>query len=304
MDLDYGSLAELVALAEARGGTVSELVLEQQAEQLEESQEQLYERMREQYKVMEASAAQGLKEGVRSASGLTGGDAHRVRQRLEEGRSLCGPVFAGALARAMAVAEWNAAMGRIVAAPTAGACGILPGTLLSLRQALGLGEREVVMALFTAGAVGLVLSGHFQLAGAKGGCQAECGAASAMAAAAAVELAGGAPFMVGNAVAIALKSSLGLVCDPVAGLVEAPCIKRNAAGTATALMAAELALAGVASLIPADEVMQAMKRVGDAMPPALRETAEGGLAATPTAKRLYERVFGKGCEACGACAGE
>ena len=125
-----------------------------------------------------------------------------------------------------------------------------------------------------------------------------------MAAAAAVELAGGAPSMVENAVAIALKSSLGLVCDPVAGLVEAPCIKRNAAGTATALMAAELALAGVASLIPADEVMQAMKRVGDAMPPALRETAEGGLAATPTAKRLYERVFGMGCEECGACAGE
>lgn len=303
--MDYGSLAELVALAEARGRTVSELVLEQQAEQLEESQEQLYERMREQYKVMEASAAQGLKEGVRSASGLTGGDAHRVRQRLEEGRSLCGPVFAGALARAMAVAEWNARDG-----PHRGGAngrrlrGILPGTLLSLAPGARPGGKGGGDGPVHRRSRGLVLSGHFQLAGAKGGCQAECGAASAMAAAAAVELAGGAPFMVENAVAIALKSSLGLSATPWPAWWRRLGIKRNAAGTATALMAAELALAGVASLIPADEVMQAMKRVGDAMPPALRETAEGGLAATPTAKRLYERVFGKGCEACGACAGE
>ena len=185
-------------------------------------------------------------------------------------------------------------MGRIVAAPTAGSCGILPGALLTFQKEKGASEQDCVMSLFTASAVGMVIAKNACLAGAQGGCQAECGSASAMAAAALVELAGGSPKMIAHGVAIALKNILGLVCDPVAGLVEIPCIKRNAAGVANALCAAEMALAGVHSAIPADEVILAMKRIGDAMSPALKETAEGGLAATPTGKRLYQQVFGRG----------
>ena len=223
---------------------------------------------------------------------------------------LCGGVFSGALTRALAVSEWNAAMGRIVAAPTAGSCGILPAAVLTLQAERKLPERACVMSLFTASAVGMVIANNACIAGAQGGCQAECGSAAAMAAAALVELCGGAPDMLGDAVSISLGNVLGLVCDPVAGLVEIPCIHRNAAGVAGALVAAQLALAGIRSPIPADEAILAMKRVGDAMPAALKETAEGGLAATPAGKRLYEQVFGKneegdaspacpqGCSAC------
>lgn len=222
---------------------------------------------------------------------------------------MCGPALCGALAKAVAVAEWNAAMGRIVAAPTAGSCGILPAAVLGAEEALGLAEEPCVMALFCAAGVGLVIAHNACLAGAQGGCQAECGSAAALASAALVELCGGTPAMALSAVALTLKSMLGLVCDPVAGLVEIPCIKRNATATAMAFACAEMALAGVESAIPADEVVAAMKRVGDSMPAALKETAEGGLAATPTAQALFERVFGPtaqgaapgGCAACRAC---
>ena len=198
-------------------------------------------------------------------------------------------------------------MGRVVAAPTAGSCGILPAAVLTMQEK-GCSEHDCVMALFTASAVGMVITTSASVAGAQGGCQAECGSAAAMAAAAIVELAGGTPRQAADAVAMALKNILGLVCDPVAGLVEIPCIKRNASGVAGAFVAAELALAGIESAIPADEVIVAMKKVGDAMSPALKETAEGGLAATPTARRLYEQVFGRpaeegGCTGCGGCAG-
>ena len=200
-------------------------------------------------------------------------------------------------------------MGKIVAAPTAGSCGILPAAVLGAGEALGLAEEPCVMALFCAAGVGLVIAHNACLAGAQGGCQAECGSAAAMASAALVELCGGTPAMALSAVALTLKSMLGLVCDPVAGLVEIPCIKRNATATAIAFACAEMALAGVQSAIPADEVIVAMKRVGDSMPAALKETAEGGLAATPTAQALFEQVFGRaaqsagpgGCAACRAC---
>ncbi len=199
-------------------------------------------------------------------------------------------------------------MGRIVAAPTAGSCGILPAALLTMQAEKNIPERDCVMSLFTASAVGMVIANNASLAGAQGGCQAECGSAAAMAAAAIVELAGGTPHMVEHAIAIAIKNILGLVCDPVAGLVEIPCIKRNASGVAGAFVAAELALAGIESAIPADEVIWTMKKVGDAMSSSLKETAEGGLAATPTGRRLHEQVFGtarepgSGCSGCGGCA--
>ena len=291
MELDFTTLSALVAEAQRQGCALSALVLDQQARQTERPAQELYREMRDRYQVMVQAVQAGIAPGVRSTSGLTGGDGHRMCRASHAG-GLTGPVFTGALARALAVSEWNAAMGRIVAAPTAGSCGILPAAVLTLQEERGLPEQACVMSLFTAAAVGMVIARNATLSGAQGGCQAECGSASAMAAAALVELGGGTPAMAEQAVAMALKNSLGLVCDPVAGLVEIPCIKRNAAGVANAFCAAEMALAGIESAIPADEVILAMKRVGDALPSALRETAEGGLAATPTGCRLFEQVFG------------
>ena len=306
-ELKYDSIAALVAAAEEAGEPISALVLRQQAQQLEKSEDEVYAQMRDTYAVMAACIEPGCDQQLRSASGLSGGDAFKMRRAVESGKNLTGGVLGGALYRALAVSELNAAMGRVVAAPPAGSCGILPAAVLTMQEK-GCSEHDCVMALFTASAVGMVITTSASVAGAQGGCQAECGSAAAMAAAAIVELAGGTPRQAADAVAMALKNILGLVCDPVAGLVEIPCIKRNASGVAGAFVAAELALAGIESAIPADEVIVAMKKVGDAMSPALKETAEGGLAATPTARRLYEQVFGRpaeegGCTGCGGCAG-
>ena len=306
-ELRYDSIAGLAAAAEKAGEPISALVLRQQARQLEKDEAQVFAQMRDTYAVMAACIEPGCDEQLRSASGLSGGSAFRMRRAVADGKNLTGGVLGGALYRALAVSELNAAMGRVVAAPTAGSCGILPAAVLTMQEK-GCSEHDCVMALFTASAVGMVITTSASVAGAQGGCQAECGSAAAMAAAAIVELAGGSPRQAAGAVAIALKNILGLVCDPVAGLVEIPCIKRNASGVAGAFVAAELALAGIESAIPADEVIVAMKKVGDAMSPALKETAEGGLAATPTARRLYEQVFGRpadgaGCTGCGGCGG-
>lgn len=290
MELDYNSLASLCRAAQDAGQPFSQLILASQAEQMDVSPDVLYQEMQARYQVMTQSVENGMQANVRSTSGLTGGDAFKVNA-MADGQTLCGVTFTRAIARALAVSEWNAAMGRIVAAPTAGSCGILPAALLTMQQDNHCGEKACVMSLFTAGAIGMIIGANACLAGAQGGCQAECGSAAAMAAGALVELAGGTPAMIENAVAIALKNVMGLVCDPVAGLVEIPCIKRNASGIANAFTAAQMALADVKSAIPADEVIIAMKRVGDAMPDTLKETAEGGLAATPTGKKLFEQVF-------------
>lgn len=293
MDINYHSLYELTKTAKEENCRISHIVLAQQAEQMEIPAEEIYEKMRENYHVMASCIQPGCAPDLKSTSGLTGGDAYKMRQAVEEGKNLTGSLLGGALYRALAISELNAAMGRIVAAPTAGSCGILPAAVLTMQEEKGLSEEDCVMSLFTASAIGMVIAANASLAGAEGGCQAECGSASAMAAGAIVELMGGTPQMVDSAVAIAIKNILGLVCDPVAGLVEIPCIKRNASGVAGAFVAAELALAGISSAIPADEVIMAMKRVGDTMPSTLRETGEGGLAATPTGKKLCEKVFGK-----------
>ena len=293
MAVKYDSIEALLEAARRSGENLSELVLRQQAEETGCPEQEVFERMERQYDVMEQAVERGKRPGVRSTSGLTGGDAYRVARQAEEDRSLCGRFLAGALARAMAASEVNASMGLIVAAPTAGSCGIIPAAVLTMQAEKNIAKRDCVMALFTAAAVGMVIAGNASLSGAEGGCQAECGSASAMAAAAVVELAGGTPDMIGHAVAIAFKNTLGLVCDPVAGLVEIPCIKRNASGAANAFVAAELALAGVRSVIPADEVILAMKKVGDSLPASLKETAGGGLADTPTGKRLCRQVFGR-----------
>ena len=299
-DLSYDTLAEVVAAAEAADARLSDVVLAHEAEALEMGKDELFSEMAGRLRVMDECIDPGCAEGLRSPSGLTGGDAHREREAVRSGRSLVGGVVGGALYRALAVSELNAAMGRIVAAPTAGSCGILPAAVLTMRDELGASERDCVMSLFTAAGVGLVIERNASLAGAEGGCQAECGSAAAMAAAAVVELAGGTPAQAADAVSIAIQSMLGLVCDPVAGLVEVPCVKRNASGVAMALVAAELALAGCGATIPADEAIGAMRRVGRAMPEALRETAEGGLATTPTALGLAEEIFGPGAGGSGA----
>lgn len=293
MELNYFSLKDLLNTASEEGCTLSSLVLAQQAEQLELPEEEIYERMRKSYQVMAECIEPGCSPDLRSTSGLTGGDAYKMRKVTKEGKNLTGSLMGSALYRALAVSELNASMGRIVAAPTAGSCGIVPAAVLTMQEERNLSERQCVMSLFTASAVGMVIANNASLAGAQGGCQAECGSAAAMAAAAIVELSGGTPQMIDSAVSTALKNILGLVCDPIAGLVEIPCIKRNASGVAGAFVAAELALAGIKSAIPADEVILTMKKVGDTLPSSLKETAEGGLAATPTGKRLREQVFGE-----------
>lgn len=304
--LKYLSIAELVDQATAQGERISQIVLVDQAEQMDTEPQVLFRKMRENYHVMQESIQKGADPDIKSTSGLTGGDAWKLYSVYEKKKSLTGSFMAGAMWRALAVSELNAAMGRIVAAPTAGSCGILPAAIVTMQEEYSLDEYDCVMALFTASAVGMVIGNNASLAGASGGCQAECGSASAMAAAAIVELAGGTPQMSGEACAIAIKNILGLVCDPVAGLVEIPCIKRNAGGVTTAFMAAELALAGITSHIPADETILAMKRIGDTMPASLRETAEGGLAMTPTGQALNTHVFGENadaasCSSCRAC---
>lgn len=304
--LKYLSIAELVDQATAQGARISQIVLVDQAEQMDTEPQVLFRKMRENYHVMQESIQKGADPDIKSTSGLTGGDAWKLYSVYEKKKSLTGSFMAGAMWRALAVSELNAAMGRIVAAPTAGSCGILPAAIVTMQEEYSLDEYDCIMALFTASAVGMVIGNNASLAGASGGCQAECGSASAMAAAAIVELAGGTPQMSGEACAIAIKNILGLVCDPVAGLVEIPCIKRNAGGVTTAFMAAELALAGITSHIPADETILAMKRIGDTMPASLRETAEGGLAMTPTGQALNTRVFGENadaasCSSCRAC---
>jgi L-serine dehydratase len=289
--ISYDSIQELVDKAKKKGKLISELVLEDQALQMEQSQDELFELMRASLQVMAEAATKGLIAVSKSASGLSGGDANKMRRSVDAGRSLSGKVLSETLAKALAIAEVNACMGRIVAAPTAGSCGIIPAVLLTLKEENDLAEERVVMSLFTAAGLGMVIAKKASISGAEGGCQAECGSAAAMAAAAAVELMGGTPQMSAHACAMALKSVLGLVCDPVAGLVEVPCVKRNASGAANALIAAEMALAGIESTIPVDEVIGAMKAIGDAMPKSLKETAEGGLADTPTAKKIARDIL-------------
>ncbi|HIW24683.1 MAG TPA: L-serine ammonia-lyase, iron-sulfur-dependent, subunit alpha [Firmicutes bacterium] len=289
----YDAVSELVAEAERSGKKISELVLDDQAAVCETSKEKLYKKMFKSFRIMQSSVEDGMEEDTRSVSGLTGGSAWKMKQQVDAGKNICGSLFGHAMTMALAVSETNACMGKIVAAPTAGSCGILPAVLLSVMEEKNIPEEDVVMSLFTASALGLVIANKASIAGAEGGCQAECGSASAMAAGALVEMCGGTPQMVADACAIAIKNILGLVCDPVAGLVEIPCIKRNAMGTANAFTAAELALAGITSAIPVDEVIWAMKKVGDSMAVTLKETGEGGLAATPTGKALRQQVFGE-----------
>lgn len=284
----FRSIEELMTQAESSGKKISEIMLEQETESGMRSREQILAAMHDRYFVMDRAVKQGI-AGVTSHSGLTGGDARKLYEYIQKGHYLTDKTFLLANCYAVATNEVNAAMGVICATPTAGSSGTLPGVLLALRDTKGYREEEIIQVLFTAGAFGYVIANNASISGAAGGCQAEIGSAAGMAAAAAVELAGGTPRQCGQAMAIALKNLLGLACDPVAGLVEVPCVKRNAGGASIALSAAELALAGVESRIPPDEVIAAMYSIGLSMPETIRETAGGGLAATPTARHWTKK---------------
>ena len=258
---------------------------------MEQTEERLLAQMEESLQVMEKAVESGMDPRLRSTSGLTGGDAWKMMKYGKTG-GITGSFMTGAMARALAVSEYNAAMGKIVAAPTAGSCGIMPGCLVSVMKERGIAREKILRGMFTAAGFGMVIAKRASVSGAQGGCQAECGSAAAMTAAALTEIMGGTPQQAADACAMALKNQLGLVCDPVAGLVEIPCIKRNVAGIMIAFSSADMALAGIVSKIPVDEVVDAMKEVGDSLPCALKETAQGGLANTPTARRMRESVFG------------
>lgn len=290
----YQSVKDLVQTAEAQQKPLSELVIEAECHESGSNRKEVWQRMRSNLLTMRAAIKQGENElGVRSKTGLTGGEAIKLKKYRAKGKTLSGDVMMAAVENAIATNEVNAAMGVICATPTAGSSGTLPGALFMLEQRLGLSEDQMIRFLFTAGGLGLIIANHAGIAGATGGCQEEVGSASAMAAAAAVEAAGGSPEQSSQALAIALSNLLGLVCDPIAGLVEIPCVKRNAIGAGNALIAADMALAGCTSTIPADECISALDKVGRSMPVELRETGLGGLAGTPTGQTIKAKIFGK-----------
>lgn len=290
----YQSVKDLVRTAEIQQKALSELVIEAECHESGSNRKEVWQRMRSNLLTMRAAIKQGENGlGVRSKTGLTGGEAIKLKKYRAKGKTLSGDVMMAAVENAIATNEVNAAMGVICATPTAGSSGTLPGALFMLEQRLGLSEDQMIRFLFTAGGLGLIIANHAGIAGATGGCQEEVGSASAIAAAAAVEAAGGSPEQSSQALAIALSNLLGLVCDPIAGLVEIPCVKRNAIGAGNALIAADMALAGCTSMIPADECISALDKVGRSMSVDLRETGLGGLAGTPTGQAIKTKIFGK-----------
>lgn len=286
----YNNGSELLALCRGQEVPIWEAAVRDEMEQTEATREQVLDRMTTALRVMIRSADDPGE--AKTMGGLIGGEYRKVKAYKEKGRTLSGETANRAMMRALACSQNNAAMGRICAAPTAGSCGILPAALLTGAEELGLGEEGMLQGAFAAAAVGKIIVQNATVAGAEGGCQAECGSAAAMAAAALTEMAGGTPEQALHAAAIALKNIMGLVCDPIAGLVESPCSKRNASGVLNALSSADLALAGVESIIPFDEVVEAMYAVGLAMHPDFKETARGDIATTPTGQALAKTIRG------------
>ncbi|MDR5658050.1 L-serine ammonia-lyase, iron-sulfur-dependent, subunit alpha [Serpentinicella sp. ANB-PHB4] len=289
--MDFTTGKELLEVCKVSNMSISEVMLEKEVALTEKSKVEIRSKVYESLKIMKSAIHDGLQGEMKSNSGLIGGEAKKVFERNENNKSVCGSIMSIAISRSMAVLEVNAAMGKIVAAPTAGSSGIIPGVLVTIGEAFEISDEILVEGLIAASAIGLIITRNATVSGASGGCQAETGSAAAMASAAIVELMGGTPKAALDAAAICIKNMLGLVCDPIAGLVEAPCQKRNAIGAANALISAEMALAGVESIIPFDEVVDTMYRVGKCIPVELRETAMGGLAATPTGKKLMNDIL-------------
>ncbi len=288
--MDFKSGEELLLCCREHHCRISDVMRKREEELFEQPPDIINDRMKKVLEIMRSSARKPIKDPVRSMGGLIGGEAKKLSLHHEKGRSICGSVISRGITYAMAVMEVNASMGLIVAAPTAGSSGVVPGVLLSLQEEYGISDDRILDGLMTAGAIGYLAMRNATVAGAVGGCQAEIGVAAAMAAAGAVELMDGTPSQCLDAASIVLMNMLGLVCDPVGGLVEYPCQNRNASGVANAITAAEIVLSGVSELICFDEMLETMYSVGKRIPYELRETALGGCAATKSA-----------CAACGAC---
>ena len=284
---------ELLEICEKYNIPLSEYAIRCEVEEKGLTREEVIEKMRRNLNVMISAANEGRENEVYSVSGLIGGDGFKINNYVNKGKTLTGTATNLAMAMALSSSEVNASMGKIVACPTAGSCGILPAVILSAGAQLELDEEGLIKGLLAAAAVGMIIGMNATLSGAEGGCQAECGSASAMGAAAVVEMMGGTPKMSLDAGSIILQNVLGLVCDPVAGLVEIPCAKRNAQGAITALCTADMVMAGVKAKIPFDDAVRAMYKVGKSLPSSLRETALGGVAVTPAGLKLKEQVFGK-----------
>ena len=290
----YHNAKELLALIGDSGKSIADIVIENEMEISEISREAIMDELQRRYEIMYKACHDGLETAVISISGLTGGTGKQMWDFIKSGKGIQDLTTQKGIAYALSCSEVNASMGLIVAAPTAGACGILPGTLIAVAEKLGSEKEDILKALATAAGVGQIIMKNATVSGAEGGCQAECGAAASMAAAAITQLCGGTPEQCFEAGAIAMKNVMGLVCDPVAGLVEMPCQTRNAAGASNALTSSEIVLAGIKAAVPFTEMAAAMYRVGKELPYELRETALGGCAATPTGCALKCRIFG-GC---------
>ena len=288
-----GSVETLIQLAHENNSTIGQAMVKQEAMTKQCSEQEVLGQMKQNWEVMKESIATGIEHPQKSKGGLIGGEGRNLYDYCKSGKPLlCGPQVMEAVSYALAVAEVNATMGRIVACPTAGSCGIVPGVLKKIQEMDALSDDQIALALMTCAGFGMVIAHRASVSGAVGGCQAECGTASAMAAAAAVELRGGTPEQAGEACAMVIKNVMGLVCDPVAGLVEVPCAKRNALGASLAMVMADMALSGITSVIPVDEVITAMGAVGRSLPETLRETARGGIAVSPTGLELHKKIFG------------
>lgn len=291
MTAGYHTLRELQEQAVLQNSEVWEIVRNADMSENERSAEASFEKMTIMYQAMK-QADQSYNGALRSASGRAGGDGAKLQQYNAQGKNICGDFIGKVMEKAIKMGESNACMRRIVAAPTAGSCGVLPAVLLSYEEDFSATQEDLVKALYVAAGIGTVIAENASLAGASGGCQAEIGSASAMAAGALASLQGGDAETIMHAAALALKNMLGLVCDPVAGLVEVPCIKRNSCGAVNAVTSAQLALAGIRSAIAPDDVIDSMRRIGNQLPPCLKETSEGGLAVTESA-RAYQRHSNK-----------
>lgn len=292
--MDFNTAEELLEICAKEGKPISEIMRLREIIYGESNADEVEARMKKSLRIMRESAHSPLTKVVRSIGGMIGGEAEKLEKRRVQGKSICGNVLTKALIYSQAVLEVNASMGVIVAAPTAGSAGVLPAVLFALQEEFDLTDETLLKGLFTAGAIGCLLMKNASVSGAEAGCQAEIGSAAAMAAAAAVEMMGGTPEQCLDAASVTISNMLGLVCDPIAGLVEMPCQTRNAAGASNALTSAEIALAGIKAAIPFTEMAEAMYRVGKGLPHELRETALGGCAATPTGCSYQCRIFG-GC---------
>ena len=285
----YRSLEEICKEAAATGCSFWELIQKDDCRERQIAQEESFVQLQRMYQAMK-EADQDYDETLHSRSGLVGTDGGKLEHYVEQEEPICGDFLGRVMEKAVKMGESNACMKRIVAAPTAGACGVIPAVFLSYEEYCKETENRMVEALFVSAGIGAVIAENASIAGASGGCQAEIGSASAMAAGGLAYLQGGDAECIANAAAFALKNMLGLTCDPVCGLVEVPCIKRNSAGAVNAAVSAQMAMAGIKSAIPADEVIDSMRRIGNALPAALRETSEGGLAVTESARKIAERM--------------